>query len=154
MTSMGIDLDRAELEAVLQQINRARSRRVADPDLEARLDQALGRPAHSLVVYGTLAPGRVNHFHLASLSGEWSEVLIEGELGDWAGYPMFRHVHGGARIRAWLLRSVELPEHYDRLDGFETRAYDRHLVPYETVTGTGVANCYVAARVAGIGHGQ
>jgi gamma-glutamylcyclotransferase (GGCT)/AIG2-like uncharacterized protein YtfP len=149
---MGIDLDRAELEVALQQINRARSGGVADHDLEARLDRALDRPARSLVVYGTLAPGRVNHFHLAALTGEWSEVVIEGELGDWDGYPMFRRVRPGAQVRAWLLRSAELPQHYDRLDEFETRAYDRHLVPYETVTGTGVANCYVAAHSGEMGH--
>ena len=103
------------------------------------------RPEHSLVVYGTLAPGRENHHLLADLSGTWSEVTIFGELGEWEGYPMFRWSASGARIAAWLLRSAELPAHYGRLDEFETDAYVRVLVPFEAPSGTGMANCYVAA---------
>jgi gamma-glutamylcyclotransferase (GGCT)/AIG2-like uncharacterized protein YtfP len=104
------------------------------------------RPEHALVVYGTLAPGRPNHHLLADVPGEWSEVVITGELGEWAGYPMFRWSVDGDRVAAWLLRSPALPDHYDRLDKFETDAYLRLLIPYESSSGRGVANCYVAAR--------
>jgi gamma-glutamylcyclotransferase (GGCT)/AIG2-like uncharacterized protein YtfP len=105
--------------------------------------------AHALVVYGTLAPGRENHHLLAAIPGAWSQVTIEGELGEWIGYPMFRWVTPGARVPAWLLRSPGLPGHFARLDEFETAAYARHLIPYESATGVGVANCYVEAPRSG-----
>jgi gamma-glutamylcyclotransferase (GGCT)/AIG2-like uncharacterized protein YtfP len=139
---MGPETDRAALETTLAHLNRA----LGDTrDLDADLARALDHPAHSLVVYGTLAPGRENHHLLESLAGEWSEVTIEGELGDWIGYPMFRWTTPGDRVPGWLLRSTDLPAHYPRLDEFETDAYARHLVPYDTSTGFGVANCYVKA---------
>ncbi len=106
---------------------------------------AADRPEHSLLVYGTLAPGRENHHLLAELSGSWSEVTISGVLGAWEGYPMFRWDPFGDRIPAWLLRSRDLPAHYDRLDEFETDAYVRLLIPFDGPDGVGVANCYVAA---------
>jgi len=102
-------------------------------------------PAHALLVYGTLAPGRENHHLLSGLAGTWSEVTIEGEIGDWLGYPMFRWSEGGAANPAWLLRSAELPAHYERLDRFETDAYARRVIPYSSPAGDGVAQCYVAA---------
>lgn len=104
-----------------------------------------GNVEHALVVYGTLAPGRENHHLLAGLAGEWSEVNIEGELGSWQGYPMFRSVDGGPKVAAWLLQSADLPQHYGRLDAFETAAYARVIVGYEGPTGAGFAHCYVAA---------
>jgi gamma-glutamylcyclotransferase (GGCT)/AIG2-like uncharacterized protein YtfP len=139
---MGIEVERGELDARLRRLNRTRQ---DSRDLDAELARTLGDPAHALVVYGTLAPGRENHHLLEMVTGEWAEVTIEGELGDWIGYPMFRWVSPGARVPAWLLRSSELTEHFERLDAFETSAYARHLVPYETATTFGVANCYVEA---------
>jgi gamma-glutamylcyclotransferase (GGCT)/AIG2-like uncharacterized protein YtfP len=139
---MGLEWDRTELETTLAHLNRDRGPGVGT-ELAPDLDDALDRPAHALVVYGTLAPGRENHHLLTPLAGEWSEVTIEGELGEWIGYPMFRWVTPGARVPAWLLRSADLPAHYARLDEFETAAYARHLVPYDGDTGLGVANCYV-----------
>jgi gamma-glutamylcyclotransferase (GGCT)/AIG2-like uncharacterized protein YtfP len=111
----------------------------------SRLNDDPNRPEHALVVYGTLAPGQENHHLLADLPGEWSEVVITGEVGEWEGYPMFRWSDAGEQIAAWLLQSSELPAHYDRLDEFETDAYVRLLVPYAGSSGGGVANCYVAA---------
>jgi gamma-glutamylcyclotransferase (GGCT)/AIG2-like uncharacterized protein YtfP len=99
----------------------------------------------ALVVYGTLAPGRENHHLLAALAGEWSEVTIEGELGSWEGYPIFRCVAGGPEVPAWLLRSPELPDHYARLDRFEGAAYVRRVIRYLGPDGPGEAHCYVEA---------
>jgi len=141
---MAGDVDREQLEAALTRINAARSRAPA-PTFEADLGAGWGNPAHGLVVYGTLAPGRENHHLLSDLGGEWLEVTIRGEIGEWMGYPMFRWIPGGAPVAAWVLRSSLLPEHYGRLDDFETNAYARHLVTYDGPRGIGIANCYVAA---------
>jgi gamma-glutamylcyclotransferase (GGCT)/AIG2-like uncharacterized protein YtfP len=142
---LGIGLHGAELEAALREINAIRSRSEAERDFDGGIADVLGQPAHGLIVYGTLAPGRENHHLLADLDGEWSEITIAGVLGDWMGYPMFRWSVGGPSVDGWLLRSPMLPAHYPRLDDFETAAYARHLVPYVGSEGAGVANCYVAA---------
>jgi hypothetical protein len=48
-----------------------------------------------LAVYGTLAPGRVNHHQLAGLLGDWREGVVKGksEPTGWSadlGFPGIR----------------------------------------------------------------
>jgi gamma-glutamylcyclotransferase (GGCT)/AIG2-like uncharacterized protein YtfP len=113
--------------------------------LEAEVEARLGDPAHSLVTYGTLAPGRENPHVMDGVGGAWSEVTIQGEVGEWEGYPIFRWSATGGDVPAALVRSAALPDHHARLDRFEGPAYVRHLVSYRSSTGLGAANCYVAA---------
>ena len=57
--------------------------------------ESMDRPT-ALFVYGTLAPGQVNAYVLAPLSGAWTEAQISGSPHD-AGWVA---VHGcsGARL--------------------------------------------------------
>ena len=90
-------------------------------------------------------PGEVNHFVIEPAGGAWRDVSLEGEMGQWAGYPMFEWVTPGEPIPASLVESGTLPSFWPRLDEFETKRYSRHLVPFTTAAGTGVTNCYVRA---------
>lgn len=109
------------------------------------IDAVLCSPSHRLAVYGTLAPGEVNHFVIEPAGGIWRDVSLEGEMGEWAGYPMFEWVTPGETIAASLVESDTLPSFWSRLDEFETKRYSRHLVPFTSTAGKGVTNCYVRA---------
>jgi gamma-glutamylcyclotransferase (GGCT)/AIG2-like uncharacterized protein YtfP len=122
---------------------------------ERRLEDLFG-VSHTLAVYGTLAPGRPNHYFVAPLGGEWSEGVIEGDLapegwGAALGYPAFRPRLGGAAVPVQLLTSPALAAAWPELDRFEGPEYRRILVPVfaagpasERQLST-VANVYAAA---------
>jgi len=61
------------------------------------------------------------------------------------GYPALA-LDGDAVIAVQLLESVELPEHWDRLDAFEGPAYRRVTVDVDTDEGTMQAQVYIAAE--------
>jgi gamma-glutamylcyclotransferase (GGCT)/AIG2-like uncharacterized protein YtfP len=131
---------------------------------ERRLDDHFGT-GHTLAVYGTLAPGRLNHHVVAPLGGEWTEGLIEGDLltvgwGAALGYPGFRPRVGGDAVAVWVLTASRLAGAWPDLDRFEGPGYRRILVPvFGTEMGSGqvgerqlhtVANLY-APTEAGSG---
>ncbi len=104
-----------------------------------------------LAVYGSLAPGKSNHHHLADLSGTWSEGWVEGDLHDrgWGagmGFPGLVPRPGGPRVRVHLLDSPDLPGHWARLDAFEGQAYIRHHVKVHRESATSVDACIYALR--------
>ena len=71
-----------------------------------------------LVVYGSLAPGRSNHHHLADIRGVWREGWVEGVLCDrgWGaarGFPGIRPERGGPRVDVHVFESSELGSLYD-----------------------------------------
>jgi len=87
-------------------------------------------PNRALAVYGTLAPGASNHQVVADIDGQWVEAAIRGHRftarwRDTPGYPGFRPDPGGPVVEALILVADELPEHWDRLDGFEGPGYRR-----------------------------
>lgn len=121
-------------------------------ELETYFSQAF-RSERKLAVYGTLAPGRVNHHVIAPLKGKWSdELVVYGERlaagwGAQMGYPAIRYCLSGEEIPVHLFVSRELPEHWPRLDAFEGVEYRRILVPlFRGESFVTVANLYEASK--------
>jgi len=86
-------------------------------------------PETKLIVYGSLAPGGVNAFLLAGLSGEWRPCRIRGRMGAYLGFKSFRYDPQGPEHPAWLLASADLPRIMPELDDFEGEAYERLVIP-------------------------
>ena len=150
--------DPRAVEEALAALNPVRTEPDLRDDLRARLERALdalfGASRH-LVVYGSLAPGEENHGRLAGLAGGWTRGWVTGDLSEigWGaaiGYPALRWRPDGPRIPAHLLRSQDLPEHWEGLDAFEGPAYRRILVPFFTGEGMeAVGNLYEAVPPPG-----
>jgi gamma-glutamylcyclotransferase (GGCT)/AIG2-like uncharacterized protein YtfP len=103
-----------------------------------------------LATYGTLAPGRVNHQRLAGLKGRWRQGTVRGRLVDagWGaalGYPGLVLDPLGPVVEVWLLESLDLPDHWSRLDAFEGTGYRRVVAPVRTADGAWDAWIYVVA---------
>lgn len=85
---------------------------------------------HRLASYGTLAPGRANHHQLDGLRGTWREGVVRGRLvpegwGASLGYPALILDPAGGAVAVDLFESVDLPDHWARLDAFEGPGYRR-----------------------------
>ena len=127
-------------------------------DAEARLE-ARFRVGHALAVYGTLAPGRLNHHVVAPLGGEWTAGVVEGELspvgwGATLGYPAFRPRVGGAAVAVQVLTSARLPGAWARLDAFEGPEYRRILVPVFRDDAAGARHLYTVANLYAVADGR
>ncbi|ADB39257.1 gamma-glutamylcyclotransferase family protein [Spirosoma linguale] len=104
----------------------------------------------SFITYGTLAPGRPNHFMVEHIRGTWKKGIIRGKLANkgWGaelGYYGFTPVNVSEQeeIEVFVLLSDELAENWERLDAFEGAGYRRIAVQYELNTGeTGVGYLY------------
>lgn len=93
-----------------------------------------------LFIYGTLAPGRPNHHHMADIPGEWRAATLRGTLHDegWGatqGYPAIIPDPAGVAVEGFVFSSTELTDHWTRLDAFEGEAYERIAVQVEFVEG-------------------
>lgn len=138
------DVLRGRLDAV----NRARLG-LADEGaaFEAELEAAFGA-ASRLAVYGTLAPGKANHHHVADLGGAWQPAAVRGRLGhvpagEHKGLPAIVLHPALPPHPLHLLMCDQLPAHWARLDAFEGPEMQRLLVPLEADGRiTGVANIY------------
>jgi gamma-glutamylcyclotransferase (GGCT)/AIG2-like uncharacterized protein YtfP len=87
-----------------------------------------------LAVYGSLAPGKKNHWVLAGIAGAWSKGTVRGHLhqegwGATDGFPAMTYDDNGDLIEVQVFESEELPAHWARLDEFEGEEYQRVLVP-------------------------
>ena len=110
----------------------------------------LHKPEQSLIVYGTLAPGRQNHSQVEHIKGVWKKAKIKGKVeqkgwGSEFGFPGFRvgNKNNQDDIDAFVFLSSELNYHWQRLDDFEGPEYKRILVKYESEDGkTGVGYIY------------
>ena len=83
-----------------------------------------------LFVYGTLAPGRVNHDVLEDIPGSWEEATLRGKLfqkgwGAGLGYPGIVVRDDGDEVEGFVFCSTELSDHWSRLDAFEGNGYRR-----------------------------
>ena len=105
-----------------------------------------------LFVYGTLAPGRVNHRVLESIPGSWETATLRGTLlqegwGVAMGYPGIVPAEDGEEVEGFVFSSVYLADHWPRLDEFEGEGYQRVSV---TVRVNGIHN--VEAYVYALNH--
>ncbi len=128
------------------------NRKVASVVLEVLrdlVDFILERPSQKLAVYGTLRPGQPNHGMLRDIDGLWTAARLKGVLDETGPYPTFTFSTKGSAVEAQLLISVELAEHWSRLDDFEGSEYSRHLGIVWGEDSPGIANVYVASLNAG-----
>jgi gamma-glutamylcyclotransferase (GGCT)/AIG2-like uncharacterized protein YtfP len=108
---------------------------------------------HRLATYGSLAPGRPNHHHVAALGGRWFEGHVHGRLveagwGASLGYPALVLDPDGSAIDVEVLESEDLPAHWSRLDDFEGPGYERVVTAVHTATGELDACIYVVREFA------
>jgi gamma-glutamylcyclotransferase (GGCT)/AIG2-like uncharacterized protein YtfP len=87
-----------------------------------------------LAVYGSLAPGAVNHEVVEPIGGRWVPGTVTGRLvhdgwGAALGFPAFYPDRSGQPIPVQLLIADDLPAHLPRLDAFEGDDYARMIVP-------------------------
>ena len=104
-----------------------------------------------LAIYGTLAPGRVNHHQISALAGKWRRGTVKGKLfsSGWGaahGFPGLILDPLGPSVDVHLFESPELPEHWARLDEFEGPGYRRVLTTVSTEEGEQSAWIYVLAE--------
>ncbi|MCO7223527.1 gamma-glutamylcyclotransferase [Pleionea sp. CnH1-48] len=93
-----------------------------------------------LFVYGTLAPGRVNHHVLANVPGNWESASLKGHLfyegwGADMGCPGIVPSETGESVEGYVLSSDCLEEYWDRLDEFEGSGYQRELAKVKLANG-------------------
>ena len=86
-----------------------------------------------LFIYGTLAPGRVNHHIMQPISGTWKKAFLRGDLhaegwGATMGYPAIIPSKDADEVEGIVFSSAHLVDHWERLDEFEGDAYQRMLV--------------------------
>ena len=103
---------------------------------------------YRLATYGSLAPGRSNHHQLAGLTGRWVAGQVRGELinAGWAaglGYPALLLTPDGPAVPVQVFESMDLPDHWPRLDDFEGSGYSRVVTTVTTPTGEIDASIYV-----------
>jgi gamma-glutamylcyclotransferase (GGCT)/AIG2-like uncharacterized protein YtfP len=106
---------------------------------------------HRLATYGSLAPGRVNHHHVAGLGGRWFPGQLHGRLeavgwGAALGYPALVLDPAGPAVDVEVLESADLPAHWSRLDEFEGPGYQRVRATARTGAGNVEVSVYVVAQ--------
>ncbi|MEM6486130.1 MAG: gamma-glutamylcyclotransferase [Pseudomonadota bacterium] len=109
-----------------------------------------------LFVYGTLAPGRKNHYVLAHVPGVWEAAALRGVLleegwGAIHGCPAIVPDEDGDLVEGHLFSSDRLAEHWSDLDEFEGVDYLREQVTVHLSDGsTTRAQVYTLRRRAGL----
>ncbi|WP_321476493.1 gamma-glutamylcyclotransferase [uncultured Paludibaculum sp.] len=104
-----------------------------------------------LAVYGSLAPGRVNHHQISALAGAWRRGTVRGHLrpagwGAALGFPGLVLDPAGPEVGVDVFESAELPRHWSRLDEFEGSGYRRVVASVQTADGVVAAWIYVLAE--------
>jgi gamma-glutamylcyclotransferase (GGCT)/AIG2-like uncharacterized protein YtfP len=116
-------------------------------DLTANLNEA---PDTRLAIYGTLAPGRVNHHQISAIAGNWRRGTVRGHLfssgwGAALGFPGLILDPLAPLVEVDLFESPDLPQHWARLDEFEGSGYRRVVTTVTTREGKRSAWIYVLA---------
>jgi gamma-glutamylcyclotransferase (GGCT)/AIG2-like uncharacterized protein YtfP len=103
----------------------------------------MSNPNHTLIVYGSLAPGESNHHIVSHIKGEWKKATIYGHLekigwGAAIGYLGFTPDNeNGQAVNAYVFQSEDLPKHWAILDEFEGEEYVRVVIEYMLEDGDG-----------------
>lgn len=108
------------------------------------LNVLLDYPDRQLVVYGTLAPGNVNHHIISDIRGDWEDCTVNGHVCEINGLPLFVWEPRGPSLKAQLFTSSVLPSRWEQIDEFEGSYYRRTLIPVARNDGIVIANIYVA----------
>lgn len=146
-----VDLEEG-LEQALLRVNRMRASETGYSPLVEEVVEALFRSSTRLAVYGSFAPGELNHSVIKGVPGSWSDGYVRGELYDrgWAarsGFPSIRLDPSAQRVPVKLLTSRDLVRHWRRLDEFEGDDYRRSLAKVFDDSGlVAVANIYEVPR--------
>lgn len=108
-----------------------------------------------LAVYGSLQPGRENHYLLANYPGTWSRGRVRGDLinagwGAGGGYPGLIPRDDGPWVSVQVFTSESLSGAWEELDAFEGSEYQRVEVPVHSEDADArllyTANLYALAR--------
>ncbi|MBN9663642.1 MAG: gamma-glutamylcyclotransferase [Acidobacteria bacterium] len=118
------------------------------------MNNATGIPSPAdtrLAVYGSLAPGQINHGQLSALTGSWRKGTVRGHLrpegwGAALGFPGLVLDPAGPEVAVDLFESAELPHHWARLDEFEGTGYRRAVASVQSEDGAAAAWIYVLAK--------
>ena len=86
-----------------------------------------------LAVYGSLAPGRENHYLLAKYPGTWSRGRVRGDVinagwGAAGGYLGLIPRDDGPWVAVQVFESESLTDAWRELDEFEGSEYQRTLI--------------------------
>ena len=86
-----------------------------------------------LAVYGSLAPGKSNHYMLARYPGIWTRGRVRGDLvnagwGAAGGFPGLVPRADAPWVRVEIFESKELQNAWGALDEFEGIEYQRVLI--------------------------
>ena len=107
-----------------------------------------------LFVYGTLAPGRVNHHEIAHIEGIWQPATLRGHLleqgwGATLGFPAIRPDLTAEPVAGYVLSANTLDAHWQQLDNFEGPGYQRQRVAVRIDSGAMLAAYVYALKEAG-----
>jgi gamma-glutamylcyclotransferase (GGCT)/AIG2-like uncharacterized protein YtfP len=110
-----------------------------------------GAPDTRLAIYGTLAPGQVNHDQISALTGNWRRGTVNGKLfssgwGAALGFPGLILDPLGPSVDVHLFESTGLPAYWARLDEFEGSGYRRVVTTVYTKEGERREWIYVLAE--------
>src|SRR5271165_4465546 len=109
-------------------------------------DLFLERPSRKLLVYGTLAPGGINHGVISGVPGTWGDARVHGTIAWLDALPYLSWNPAGTELPAKLFTSDGLPNAWKHLDDFEGDQYKRRLVSIQTNAGIAIAYAYLDAR--------
>ena len=119
--------------------------RIIAPVQALLVDLLLDFPSTKLVVYGTLAPGEANQSMLGEIKGSWSPCVVNGKRAiEASGLTTFSWSLNEAEHNLQIFESLELPEHWNRLEAFEGARYRRRLVLARVGAKLCVAYAFVA----------
>ena len=110
------------------------------------LNTLFGHPECKLVVYGTLAPGKVNHHIISEIPGSWKDCIVNGHVDEANGLPYFSWEPRGPSLKAQLFTSSVLPSMWKEIDNFEGPSYQRILIPVKIIDEIDIANIYVTTH--------